>query len=137
MQLNNTSQYAIRILSYIARKQDERLLSANELSKTLDIPYKFLTKIMTKLVKAKFVESVRGRDGGFRLKDDAQKISVDDVLKLFNDSIKDEQCLLGIGACDTQCKCAMHDQWMKPKLLIQKLFRKSSIKDISKKGSKI
>ncbi len=137
MQLNNTSQYAIRILSYIARKQDEHLLSANELSKILNIPYKFLTKIMTKLVKAEFVESVRGRDGGFRLKDDAQKISVDDVLNLFNDSIKDEQCLLGIGACDTQCKCAMHDQWMKPKLLIQKLFRKSSIKDISKKGSKI
>jgi len=137
MQLNNTSQYAIRILSYIAREQDDRLLNASELSKTLNIPYKFLTKIMTKLVKAEFVESIRGRDGGFRLKDDPENISVDDVLDLFNDSIKDEQCLLGIGACDTHCKCAMHDQWMKPKLLIQKLFRKSSIKDISNKGSKI
>ena len=137
MQLNSTSQYAIRILSYIARKQDEHILSAHELSETLNIPYKFLTKIMTKLVKAEFVESTRGRDGGFRLKDDSEKISIDDILNLFNDSIKEEQCLLGIGACDTQCKCAMHDQWMKPKLLIQKLFRESSIKDISQKGSKI
>ncbi len=137
MRLNSTSQYAIRILSYIARKQDEHILSAHELSEALNIPYKFLTKIMTKLVKAEFVESVRGRDGGFRLKDDPEKISIDDVLNLFNDSIKEEQCLLGIGACDTHCKCAMHDQWMKPKLLIQKLFRESSIKDISKKGSKI
>jgi Rrf2 family protein len=137
MQLNNTSQYAVRILSYIAREQDNHLLNATKLSEVLNIPYKFLTKIMTKLVKGGFIVSIRGRDGGFQLKRSPEKISVDDILNLFNDSVKDEQCLLGIGACDTHCKCAMHDQWMKPKLLIQKLFRESSIKEISQKGSKI
>ena len=137
MQLSNTSQYAIRILAYITDKKDFQLVNATELAKELDLPYKFLTKIMAQLVKADLVESIRGRDGGYKLKKSASEIIVDDVLNLFHDSIKDEQCVLGIGFCNGMCKCALHDQWMEPKLLLQKMFRQSSLKDIAGVGCKI
>ena len=137
MKLSNTSQYAIRILAYIADHKEKTLFSATELSNELSIPYKFLTKIMTELVKANFIESIRGREGGFRLKKDASEIKVDNILNIFNDSIKDEECILGIGFCNDVCKCALHDQWMEPKLLIQKIFRESSLQDIAGKGCKI
>ncbi len=137
MKLNNTSQYAIRILAYITDHKEKALFSATELSNELNIPYKFLTKIMTELVKADFIESIRGREGGFRLKKDASEIKVDDILNIFNDSIKDEECILGIGFCNGMCKCALHDQWMEPKLLMQRMFRESSLQDIAGKGCKI
>ena len=137
MQLSNTSQYAVRILAYITDQQDSRLINATELADALLIPYKFLTKIMTDLVKADFVESIRGRDGGYKLNKSASEIMVNDILELFNDSIKDEQCVLGIGFCNGMCKCALHDQWMEPKLLMQKMFRESSLKDIAGIGCKI
>jgi len=137
MKLNNTSQYAIRILAYITDHKEKKLLSATELATSMSIPYKFLTKIMTELVKADIVESIRGREGGFKLKKDARDIKVDDVLNLFHDSIQDEECLLGIGYCNSMCKCALHDQWMEPKLLMQKMFRESSLQDIAGKGCKI
>jgi len=137
MQLSNTSQYAIRILAFIADKNDLQLITATELADALYIPYKFLTKIMATLVKADFVESIRGREGGYKLKKSASEIMVNDVLELFNDSIKDEQCVLGIGFCNGMCKCALHDQWMAPKLLMQKMFRASSLKDIAGVGCKI
>ena len=137
MQLSNTSQYAIRILAYITDKKDLQLINATDLADALGIPYKFLTKIMAELVKANFVESIRGREGGYKLSKCASKIMVDDILNLFNDSIKDEQCVLGIGFCNGMCKCAMHDQWMEPKLLMQKMFRESSLKDIAGQGCKI
>jgi len=137
MQLSNTSQYAIRILAYITDKKNLHLISASELAEALFIPYKFLTKIMTELAKADLVESTRGRDGGYKLKRSASEIMVNDILELFNDSIKDEQCILGIGFCNGMCKCAMHDQWMEPKLLMQKMFRESSLQDIAGVGCKI
>jgi len=137
MQLSNTSQYAIRILAYITNKKDLQLISATDLAEALFIPYKFLTKIMTDLVKADLVESIRGREGGYRLKKCASEIMVNDILDFFNDSIKDEQCVLGIGFCNGMCKCALHDQWMEPKLLMQKMFRESSLKDIAGVGCKI
>ncbi len=136
MKLSNSSQYAIRILTYITM-QDKSLISASTLSEKLKIPYKFLTKIMTGLVKAGLVESIRGREGGFRLKKKSSEIKVDDILNIFNDAMKKEECLLGIGQCDTHCKCALHDQWMEPKLLLQKMFRESSLEIISKKATKV
>lgn len=137
MKLNNTSQYAIRILAYIADHKEKNLLSAAELSTELIIPYKFLTKIMTELVKTDFIESIRGREGGFKLQKSASEIKIDDILNIFNDSIKEEECILGIGFCNGMCKCALHDQWMEPKLLMQKMFRESSLEDIAGRGCKI
>jgi len=136
MQLSNSSQYAIRILAYMADKKDSQL-NATQLAEILYIPYKFLTKIMTELVKVDLVESIRGREGGFKLKKKSSEIMVSDILDLFNDSIKDEQCVLGIGFCNGMCKCALHDQWMEPKLLLQKMFRESSLEDIAGRGCKI
>jgi len=60
---------------------------------------------------------------------------VSDILDLFNDSIKDEQSVLGIGFCNGMCKCALHDQWMEPKMLLQKMFRESSLEDIAGRGT--
>jgi len=137
MRLSNTSQYAIRILAYITDKKELGLISASEISDALVISYKFLTKIMTELVQADLVISIRGRDGGYKLSRDPSQIMVEDILKLFNDSVKDEQCVLGIGFCNGMCKCALHDQWMEPKILLQKMFRESSLKDIAGKGCKI
>jgi len=137
MQLSNTSQYAIRMLAYMADHKDTSLINATELSEALQIPYKFLTKIMTELVKTDFITSIRGREGGYTLNREASDIKVDDILKVFHDSIQDEQCVLGIGFCNGMCKCALHDQWMEPKLLLQKMFRESSLKDIAGRGCKI
>ena len=137
MQLSNTSQYAIRMLSYMANKKDGIQVNATELSEALQIPYKFLTKIMTELVKENLVVSTRGRDGGYRLKNNASDVMVGDILDIFNDSIKDEQCVLGIGFCNGECKCALHDKWVEPKKLLQKMFRATSLEDISGEGFKI
>ena len=136
MILSNTSQYAIRILTYMTNKE-ESLVNATELADALVMSYKFLTKIMTDLVKADMVESIRGREGGYRLKKKSSDIKVDDILILFHDTVEDEQCLLGIGACNGMCKCTLHDQWMEPKLLMQRMFRESSLKDIARQGCKI
>ena len=137
MQLSNSSQYAIRILTYMANQKDSKLLNATELAEVLSIPYKFLTKIMTELVEVGLVVSIRGRSGGYKFEKKTSEIMISDILDIFNDSIKDEQCVLGIGFCNQMCKCALHDQWMEPKLLLQRMFRDSSLEDIAGKGCKI
>ena len=75
--------------------------------------------------------------GGYKFEKKTSEIMVSDILDIFNDSIKDEQCVLGIGFCNGMCKCALHDQWMEPKLLMQRMFRESSLKDIAGVGCKI
>lgn len=137
MRLSNTSKYTIRILVYMVNHKGKSLISAKELSKNLNIPYKFLTKIMTELARVGFIESIRGREGGYKFLKKASEITVSDILDLFNDSIKDEACILGIDFCDSQQKCALHDKWIKSKIQLQKMFKESTIESIAKEGSKI
>ena len=127
MQLNNTTQYAIRILSYIAKYGDSRLYPAKELSETLSIPYKFLTKIMTELVKYDFVDSIKGREGGYKLSKPSKDISIHDILGSFRALPDDTKCVLGIGKCDGSNKCALHDQWLEPRNLIIKMYKDTTL----------
>lgn len=127
MQLHNTTQYAIRILSYIAKNGSSRLYSAKELSDSLQIPYKFLTKIMTELVRSDFVESIKGREGGYKLSKPSNEISIYDILGAFKELEDDTKCVLGIGECDGNNKCALHDQWVKPRDLIRQMYKNTTL----------
>jgi len=137
LKLSNSSQYAIRILSYMALQKETTTLNATQLAEALQIPYKFLTKIMTEVVKSGLVVSIRGREGGYRFEKPTSEIIISEILDIFNDAIKDEECLLGIGFCNGLCKCALHDQWMEPKHLMQKIFSESSLEDIAGQGCKL
>jgi len=121
----------------MALHKGDTLLNATQLADVLQIPYKFLTKIMTEVVKSGLVVSIRGRDGGYKFEKPISEIMVNEILAIFNDSIRDEQCVLGIGFCNGMCKCALHDQWMEPKHLMQKMFQESSLQDIAGKGCKL
>lgn len=136
MQLNNTSQYAIRILSYISNNETQ-LCSAKDLAKTLNIPYKFLSKIMTALVKADFILSIRGREGGYKLSRPASKITIMEIINNFNEFVEERKCLLGIGKCDSKNKCGLHDQWIKPKAMIKNMFKNTTLENLEKNSIKI
>ena len=137
MQLLNSSQYAIRILGYIANHENQQLCNAKELSEALTIPYKFLTKIMIKLVKADLIVSIRGREGGYKLSKPASSITIIEILNHFNEFPDDKQCILGIGLCDGKKKCALHDQWIKPKNMIKKMFENTTLEDIDSNSFKL
>ena len=137
MQLLNSSKYAVRILGYIANHETQKLCNAKELSEALSIPYKFLTKIMMKLVKVDLIISIRGREGGYKLSKPASDITIIEILNHFNEFSVDKECLLGIGLCDSKKKCALHDQWVKPKNMIKKMFVTTTLADIKGENFKL
>ena len=134
MKLNNTSQYAIRIMTYIVNGEKDTLFSAKQISADLQIPYKYLTRIMTQLVDAKLILSIRGREGGYKLaKDDISQICVYDILKAVNESLNTSSCILGQGCCDENKKCVLHDEWKKPRGLIVEMFKNTTLEMIRHK----
>jgi len=137
VELQNTSKYAIRILSYIAKNGTTKLCSAKELSEKLNISYKFLTKIMIHLIKNSFVISVKGRGGGYKLSKLSCEISIYDILDSLKELDNDTQCILGIGECNEKNKCALHDQWIQPKELIKKMYKNTTLDQLEDKEFKI
>lgn len=126
MHFSKTAEYAIRVLSYLHR-HNETSHSVNVLHQELDLPYKYLTKLMTELVKKGLVNASRGREGGLSLARDADTISLCDILEAIGESLEHERCILGFHKCDAANPCALHDQWSKPKEMIETMLTTTTL----------
>lgn len=137
MKLNTTSQHAIRIMTYITKHSEKEFHNAKDISEQLDIPYKYLTKVMTQLVSANILMSTKGREGGYFLTQKADTIKIIDILNAVNESLHDTSCILGSSTCNPEKKCVLHDQWARPKNSIITMFTNTTLSDIHKGNYKI
>jgi Rrf2 family protein len=130
MKLNTTSQYAIRIMTHIVQNKDVALFKAKNISEILNIPYKYMTKIMTQLSDANIISSTRGREGGYSLAKDPNLISMIDLLEAVKECLHGKDCVLGLGLCQETSKCALHDNWKVPKKSMLNMFKNTTLADL-------
>lgn len=128
MQLSTTTKYAIQILGLMANNKLTRY-SSRQLSEELDIPYKYLTKIMTKLTKSDIISSTKGKYGGFIISKNLQDIRIIDIVIVFDD-IDNKKCVLANMICDYEKKCIVHDKWEKPRCAIDDFFTNTTLLEL-------
>ena len=80
MRLTVHTDYALRLLMYLALKQDG-LATIAEIAVTYDISRNHLTKVAHELGVAGYVVTVRGRGGGLRLAQPAEAIILGEVVR--------------------------------------------------------
>ncbi len=91
MQLNLSTDIALRTLIYLGQKDD--LATIAEISETFDIVKTHLMKVVMALVAANLVISERGRNGGIRLARDASEILIGDVVRLMESNLALLYCM--------------------------------------------
>ncbi len=85
--ITRNTDYAIRALCCIGEKKQE-VISADQLVKFLEMPRPFLRKILQTLNKEGLLNSSKGKGGGFTLAISLEKISLIDVMKIFQGPIR-------------------------------------------------
>jgi len=125
MQLNITTKYTIQILGFMAQNNDIRFTS-RKLSETLNIPYQYLAKIMTKLTKENILISIQGKSGGYSISKPLRSIKIIDIIYIF-DSTYNQDCVLTNDKCNIDELCIMHEQWQKPKCAIDDFFLNTTL----------
>lgn len=104
-----TSEYALRALLKLAQIPSGGLISGKDMSKELDIPANYLSKVMLTLRNAGIVDTTRGPGGGYRLLKPAAKIPLVDVVELFEGISTRPRCFLGEkNMCSDEDPCAAH-----------------------------
>lgn len=98
MQLNTTSDYAIRTVMHLAMHPD-RCCSAVEIEQQMGVPAQYLHKVTAKLKKAGLIQTVQGNGGGYRLCTDASSISLYDILSLTEQTLEINGCLVDEDFC--------------------------------------
>ncbi|MFP3385755.1 RrF2 family transcriptional regulator [Tritonibacter sp. SIMBA_163] len=102
MKLNLTTDYALRILIFLASKPEE-LHSIETLSRIYRLPHSSLMKIVSELVRQGYVTSVRGRYGGIKLGQAASEINVGQVVRIMEESLEVANC----AECVIQPQCGL------------------------------
>jgi Rrf2 family protein len=82
MKLNRTAGYAIHVMVYIARHNDDgRPTIGHVAAKELGIPEGFLLRILVALSRAGLLRSVKGPHGGYNLGKPAKTITLLDIIE--------------------------------------------------------
>jgi Rrf2 family iron-responsive transcriptional regulator len=129
MKLNHTTQYAFRLLIVLS-SNPQKLFVIKDIAKHLHLSYKYLAAIVTQLVKANLIESIRGRDGGIKLARDADEIRLIDILDATEEPYSENECILGIGTCGGASPCAFHGSWEKAQAAIRDTFGNRTLADL-------
>ena len=107
MRLTRQTNYAIRILMYLAANPD-RLSRLGEVAKAYSAPEPFMFKILQPLVSAGFVETVRGRNGGIRLGRKAADINLREVVELTEEGFVMAECFEAGADCPLIFSCELN-----------------------------
>ena len=91
MQLTSTTDYAIRIVCYLAAQR--QMISTSELSQELSVPASYIPKITKKLKQAGIIKACEGIKGGYQIAKQPENISLRDVISCTESTMAISRCL--------------------------------------------
>ncbi len=129
---SDTIRYTLMALAYLALHKD-RLVKADEIARTQNIPRPFLSKILHELSKRDVLISVKGPKGGFALKVDPKELTMWDVIVLMGEENKFQTCILMPDKCEVYetNPCVVHHRWEKMKKKIIDFLKSTTIADLA------
>ena len=104
--ITRNTDYAVRALCCIA-EQEKNIVSTDQMVQNLQMPRSFLRKILQILNKKGLLNSYKGKGGGFTLALPPEKISLIDVMKIFQGPTRLNECKFKKSDCPYTSDCLL------------------------------
>jgi hypothetical protein len=85
--LSKKTQYALQALAYMVEKHSDDPILIAEIASQKNIPIKFLENILLALRKAGFLESKKGKHGGYFFAQAPEKIKLSSIFRIIEGPI--------------------------------------------------
>jgi FeS assembly SUF system regulator len=128
------TDYGILLMSELAKTNGD-VQRAPDLAEVTHIPQPTVRKVMTILIQAKLVESVRGINGGYKLQRAPQAINVRELIRSLEGDIALTGCEeAGDKACEQAHVCGTRTNWLKINQAVCDALQNISLKDMVDEG---
>ena len=87
MKLSVKSEYACLALLYLAEHYEKGLCTTAEIAEKQEIPKKFLEQILVTLKYGSYLQSRKGKGGGYWMVKDPGRISLAEIIRLMDGSL--------------------------------------------------
>jgi Rrf2 family protein len=109
---------------------NEKQFSAQSLYAELDIPKRYLMRLLTDLSKSGFIHATLGRSGGYVFARPLNSIFFSEIIDSVEGIQSFEGCVLGNAVCPVDKPCAMHQVWEKPKQAFLETIKTTTLADL-------
>lgn len=114
MRITYKGDYTLKAVLDLAHNYKGGLVTINDMAKRIDAPVKFLEQVLLALKRGGFIESRRGRVGGYLLSRPPSKITVGEVVRYIDGPIEPIACAnKGYTDCSDINKCVFKKLWQK------------------------
>lgn len=107
MRLTQFSNFAVRVLMYAALN-GAKPSAVPEMARAYGVSYDHLKKVAAELCRLGYLETVRGRAGGFRLAKAPAAIGIGEVIRLTEGSVNLVECFdMAANTCPLPAVCQL------------------------------
>lgn len=138
MKLQITTDYAIRVIIYLAQNED-KVTTVKEMAERLGITGNYLIKIVTRLKQEGYIKSIQGPTGGYYLVKKTEDITLYDIVLVIEGEIRINRCLEEDGYCsrDALQYCPVHKIFESVQNDLIASLKRAKISEILKAGDEM
>ena len=111
MMISSKGRYALRVMIDLAEHAEEGYIPLQTIAARQGISEKYLESILAVLSKAKLLDAVRGKGGGYRLARPAAGYTAFEILSLTEGTLAPVTCLETGQQCENAVNCRTLPLW--------------------------
>ena len=137
MRLSTKSRYGTRAVLDIALHAQEGPVNLINISKRQELSRKYLGQIISQLLTAGILESIRGPQGGYVLGRSPKEIRLGDIIRTLDGSLAPVRCVDKPDLCDRTKRCVTREVWTKAKESMESLFDQITVADLMERQEEL
>lgn len=127
MKYSRATDYALHTMLFLIQESPRETMSVHKLAERQDVSPTYLSKILTKLVKAGMIESLPGMSGGYKLKSNWADISFLDVIQAIEGTASLFDCSFDHGS-----QCPIQRIVLEGENKMESYLREMTLADLAK-----
>lgn len=133
MKYSKATNYALHTMMHLSDQPPGQAMGVVGLAEKQDVSATYLSKILTKLVKANLIESAPGVNGGYRLMKRSKEISFLDVINAIEGEMALFSCTADHAELEDDEDCLIDEVMEQAELHMKQFLDQQLIKDVAEK----
>ena len=131
IRINRQTDYAVRFILSLARREEGKRVSTAEIRKEMLIPPALAQRIVADLARGNFILTFPGRDGGLVLSRPPREINLRQIVEHFEGKFFISDCLVDGGDCPFDNNCPVRFRWTRLQSQIIKELEQITFEDLA------
>ncbi|OGO05305.1 MAG: hypothetical protein A2Y91_07505 [Chloroflexi bacterium RBG_13_54_8] len=133
MRLSTKGEYGTRALLDMALYQTGSPIPLKEIARRQAIPVQYLEQLVSPLIKAGIVRSIRGAGGGVTLAKPPDQIKISQVIETLEGSLAPVKCVDDPRVCSRSDFCVIRDVWEEVRRATKQVLESTTVQDLAER----